>query len=361
MEGQRRAVRVADLAAELELSTATVSRALNGSHAVRAEVAERVLAHARQRGYKPNWLARALAAQSRTFIGFLVPDIRNTAYSIAADACSRLLGSQGYQLILAITEDDAEREYEALVSLAGAQVATIIAAPSVEMTLRARRALEGLPVVEFNRTAGLSPRGVFCADRAAFADAASHVLALGHSDIGYIGTTDAVSNGRERFEGTRAAVSEASLGLSPEWVRLLAPTQANGRAAAHELLQGSHRPTALLVGSSNLSIGVARAVQELGIAVPEDLSLVVYGDPEWSELYHPGLTTVAVPYRQMAEVVADLVVTFLGESDNGTGTEADDHTAHSAYRYADQNPGERYWLPARLVTRHSTAPPRKEK
>lgn len=350
MEGQRRAVRVADLAAELELSTATVSRALNGNHAVRPEVAERVRAHARQRGYKPNWLARSLAAQSKTFIGFLVPDIRNTAYSIAADACSRLLGSQGYQLILAITEDDPDREYEALIGLAGAQVATIITAPSAHITEQARQALAGLPVVEFNRTAGLAPRGVFCADHTAFANATEHVLALGHSDIAYIGTTATVSNGRERFEGVRATLAEAGLDLPHERVRLLAPTEANGRTATHDLLRGSDRPTAVLVGSSNLSVGAARAVQEREIAVPDELSLVVYGDPDWSELCHPGLTTVAVPYREMAEVVAGLVVTLLGE--RGAVTASHDG------RHAGGNPDQQYWLPADLVPRHSTAPPR---
>lgn len=360
MEGRRRAIRVADLAAELNLSMATVSRALNGSRAVRAEVAERVLDHARRRGYTPNWLARSLAAQSRTFVGFLVPDIRNTAYSIAADACSRLLGSQGYQLILAITEDDPDREYEALVSLAGAQVATIIAAPSAAITERARQVLAGLPVVEFNRTAGLASRGVFCADRRAFAEATEHVLALGHADIGYIGTTDSVSNGRERLEGVCGALAERGRELPSQRVRLRAPTQMNGHTAALELLRGADRPTALLVGSSNLSVGVARGVQELGIAVPDELSLIVYGDPEWSVLWHPGLTTIAVPYREMAQVVADLVVALLGEPGDG-GTVAAADAGSPAGWHADQRAGECYWLPARLVARDSTAPPRARK
>lgn len=358
MQGRRRAIRVADLAAELDLSTATVSRALNGSRAVRAEVADRVLDHARRRGYTPNWLARSLAAQSRTFVGFLVPDIRNTAYSIAADACSRLLGSQGYQLILAITEDDPEREYDALVSLAGAQVATIIAAPSAAITERARQALAGLPVVEFNRTAGLAHRGVFCADRRAFAGATEHLLAFGHSDIAYIGTTDRVSNGRERLEGVRGALAACGLELPPQRVRLPAPTEANGHTAARELLDSADHPTALLAGSANLSIGAARAVQELGVAVPDELSLIVYGDPEWSGLCHPGLTTIAVPYREMAQVVADLVVDLLGgPGDGGAGGPAT-RAADPVAQHTDQHADERYWLPARLVTRHSTAPPR---
>lgn len=337
---ERGAVRVADLAAELGLSTATVSRALNGSRAVRPEVARRVLEHARRRGYRPNWLARSLAARSGTFVGFLVPDIHNTAYSIAAGACARLLGRAGYQLILAITGDDPEREYEALASLAGTQAAAVIAAPSAHIGEATRTAFAGLPVVEFNRTADLAARGVFCADRPAFAEATRHLLALGHRDFGYIGTTDAVSNGRKRLEGVRTALADAGAALDHDSVRLLPPTEPGGYSAARELLESDTRPTALLVGSSSLSIGVARAVQELDVAMPDELSVVVYGDPEWAGLCHPGLTTIAVPYQEMAKVVADLVLDVITSRVDDPAT-----------------PGQ-HWLPARLVTRQSTAPPR---
>lgn len=339
-----RAVRVADLAAELKLSTATVSRALNGSSAVRPEIARRVIDHARRRGYVPNRLARSLAARSKTFVGFLVPDVQNLAYSIAAGTCARLLGEAGYQLILAITGDDPQREHEAVTGLAGAQVAGIIAAPSPGLTGEARAALAHLSAVEFNRTTGLAPYGVFCDDHTAFAEATHHLLDLGHTGVGYVGTTDAVSNGRWRLDGVRQAHGEAGVPLDSDRVRLVEPTEDSGYAATREILERTAgRPTALLVGSSSLSIGAARAVRELGVSVPEDLSIVVYGDPGWSDLCHPGLTTIAVPYREMAEVVAGLVLGLVGEARTGA-------------RQTPQ-PGQR-WLPARLVVRSSTAPPR---
>lgn len=334
-----RAVRVADLAAELNLSTATVSRALNGSAAVRPEIARRILDHARLRGYVPNRLARSLAARSKTFVGFLVPDVQNLAYSIAAGTCARLLGAAGYQLILAITGDDAQREYEAVTGLAGAQVAGIIAAPSAGITDEGRAALANLSVVEFNRTADLARHGVFCDDRTAFVEATRHLLDLGHTEVAYVGTTDSVSNGRWRVDGVQEAHAEAAVPLDPERVRLVVPTEDNGYATTLDLLdRATGRPTALLVGSSSLSIGAARAVQKLGVDVPRELSVIVYGDPRWSDLCHPRLTTVAVPYREMAEVVAELMLGLIGPASQPTG------------------PGQR-WLPAGLVVRSSTAPP----
>lgn len=331
-------VRVADLATELGLSTATVSRALNGSEAVRPEVAQRVLAHARERGYNPNRLARSLAAQSQAFVGFLVPDINNAAYSIAAGACARLLGLQGYQLILAITGDDPEQEYQALSGIAGTQAASIIAAPSIGMTDQSRRILAELPVIEFNRSAGLGPQGVFCADRVAFHEATRYLVQLGHRDIGYLGTTDSISNGRDRLQGVRDALTEAGLELPPERLRLVPPADTRGKAAARDLLDSPNRPTALLVGSNSLSLGAASAVQELGITIPDNLSMIVYGDTEWPALHDPGLTTIAVPYHEMARVVSERVIDLLNES-RGSREESDQR-----------------WLPARLIPRGSTAP-----
>lgn len=300
-------VRIVDLAQELGLSVATVSRALNNSDAVRAELAEQIRSHADRRGYVANRLASSLRSRTRNFVGFLVPDIENLAYSIAADACARYMANSGYQLILAISGDDPQLEYSALRSLVEAQVAGLIVAPTSDMASSTRALLRGSNLVEFNRTAGLSDYSVLCDEQAAFVQATRHLLDLGHRSIAYIGTTDALSNGRERLDGVRRELADAGTALDPRWTRLLPPTEKDGYESARALLSDSARPTALLVGSSNLSMGAARAVREMGIRVPHEMSLVVYGDSRWGELYEPGLTTVTAPYQAMARCVTDIV------------------------------------------------------
>ncbi|HET6625933.1 MAG TPA: LacI family DNA-binding transcriptional regulator [Nocardioidaceae bacterium] len=337
-DGDGAPVRIVDLADELDLSIATVSRALNNSAAVRPEVAERVRSLAVRRGYVANRLARSLRSHTRSFIGFLVPDVENLAYSIAADACATYVARSGHQLILAISGDDAGLELQALRSLAEAQVGGLIVAPSPDMSAESRRLLRGLSVVEFNRTAGLSEDMVLCDDRAAFVEATRHLLDLGHQSLAYIGTTDAVSNGRERLEGVRAELRRDGKRLLKRRTRLLPPTERDGYRAAHELLSGPDRPTAMLVGSSNLSMGVAHAVRDLGITVPDDMSLIVYGDSRWGQLYSPALTTVTAPYAAMARSVADIVSGLVSHD--------------------DERPAGAVRLPAELVVRASTAPPK---
>lgn len=330
-------IRIVDLASELGLSIATVSRVLNNSRAVRPDVAERVRAHAAERGYVANRLARSLRSRKQSFVGFLVPAIENLAYSIAADACAQHVSRSGHQMILAISGDDPELEFQALRSLAEAQIGAVVVAPSPGMSLASHRLLANMSVLEFNRTAGLSDNIVLCDDRAAFADATSHLLDLGHDSIAYIGTTDSVSNGRERLEGVREEMGRRGRQLPERHIRLLPPTERDGYQAGCEMLALSDRPTALLVGSSNLSMGVARAVRQSEVSVPRDMSLIVYGDSQWGELYSPTLTTVKVPYREMGLSVASSVASILSPDD-------------------DASP-EVIRMPAELLIRESTAPP----
>lgn len=330
-------VRIIDLASELGLSVATVSRVLNNSPLVRPEVAERVRALAAQRGYVVNRLARSLRSRRQGFVGFLVPQIENLAYSIAADACAQHVSRSGHQMILAISGDDAELELRALHSLAEAQVGVVVVAPSPDMSTESRRLLSNMSVLEFNRTAGLSDNMVLCDDRAAFTDATRYLLEMGHESIAYIGTTDVVSNGRERFDGVRKELGRNGKQLPEQHIRLLPPNERDGYQAARELLALTDWPTAILVGSSNLSMGVARALREAGVSIPGDLSLIVYGDSQWGELYSPALTTITVPYRQMGLSVAATVAGILSDD--------------------DEVPARVNRMPAELLIRESTAPP----
>lgn len=205
--------RITDLAVELGYSPATISRALNGHPSVDRDVARRVREHAARRGYVANRLAQSLVGRSPRFIGFLVPDMENRPYSIAANALAQYLADSEHQLIVAISGDDPATEYTALRSLVGARVAALILAPTPAMTQESRQLLAGVPVVQFNRFLRLGTATVACHDRNGFAEATRHLLELGHRDIGYLGTSSEVNNGRDRLQGVRDALSEVGLDL----------------------------------------------------------------------------------------------------------------------------------------------------
>ncbi|HEX4252739.1 MAG TPA: LacI family DNA-binding transcriptional regulator, partial [Pseudonocardia sp.] len=305
---------------ELGISTATVSRALNGSALVRPDLAERVREHAQARGYVANRLARALSANtSRAFVAFVIPYVDTPAYSAVAAECARLFSEDapdGTQMILTITENDPERELRQLRELLASRVAGLVISPSTGVLDETKRLLSGVPVVELHRACGIAAPGVFTDDEQAIAESVLHLAALGHRRIGYLGTPVALSNGATRLRGVQRGARLA--GLDPDELPrcLIEPTQDNGQRGALELLNRPEPPTALLVGGGALSIGAARAVRASGRRLPDDLSLVVYGDPSWFALSDPPLTTVAVPYPELAQRAARLL---LGRLDDPPG------------------------------------------
>jgi DNA-binding LacI/PurR family transcriptional regulator len=317
--GRRKSVGVVEMAQDLGVSTATVSRALNGNPSVRRELAYRIRAHAEARGYVANRLARALSAStSRAFVGFVIPYVDTLAYSAVAAECARLLSAAGTQMILAITENDAAREYQQLRDLVGTRIAGLVISPTTHLLDDTRRLLAELPVVELHRVSGIDAPSVLSDDEQALTDSILHLAALGHADIAYLGTPRELSNGATRLRGIRRGIARA--GLDPRRItfRLVEPTQENGRDATRELLSGGLPFTALVVGSGSLSVGAADAVRCSGRRLPGDLSLVVYGDPAWFVLADPPLTMVQVPYTGLARIAARLLLCALDAREVGT-------------------------------------------
>lgn len=326
MGGRRRAAKVGvvDLARDLGVSTATVSRALNGSPSVRPELARRIQEYAETRGYVANRLARALSANvSRAFVGCVIPYVDTPAYSAVVAECARLLSADGTQMILTITENDPERELQQLKDLVASRVGGLIISPSTHILEGSKQLLSALPVVELHRASGVDAPGVFSADEHAMADAVLHLAALGHTEIGYLGTPTEQSSGPIRLRGLRRGMELAGLDLATMPMRLVEPTKSNGQLGVAELLALPRPPTALIIGGGALSIGAAQEVRERGIRVPAELSLVVYGDPSWFVLSDPPLTRITVSYEDLARRAARLLVGRLEGRPRAEGDDAD--------------------------------------
>jgi LacI family transcriptional regulator len=318
--GRRSDVGVMDIAHDLGVSTATVSRALNGSSAVRPDLARRIREYAEQLGYVPNRLARALSANtSRAFVGFVIPYVDTPAYSAVAAKCARLLSADGTQMILTITENDPQRELNQLRELVASRVAGLVISPSAGTLDQTKELLQQLPVVELHRACGIEAPGVFTDDEQTMTDAILHLATLGHRDIAYLGTPEVLSHGAARLRGVRRGMTLG--GLDPDSLSfdLVEPTPENGRLGTARLLSASRLPTALLVGGGSLSIAAATEIRARGLRLPDDFSLIAYGDPDWFSLSDPPLTTISVPYDDLAEHAAQLLLDRLDSPRKSVG------------------------------------------
>lgn len=294
-------VTIKDLAVQLGISHGTVSRALNDHPATSAETKSKVRKLADRLGYIKNAGPAMMRGTHSKLIGFIAPDVQNDFYSTVATVLAAGCAREGYQVVLAISEDDPELELKHVLSLREARAAGIVLTPTLHPNRRTIELLRPVPTLQIVRSCNsLDTRAVVIDDRLGTYLAAQHLLELGHRRIGFIGGTEGLSTSRERLKGVTDAHREASLTLDPKLVALGPPRPAFGRDALATLLTLSKPPTALILGSSQLTLGAIALLHERGLRVPKDISLVGYGDPPWFQFWERGITTVGLPTNEVA-------------------------------------------------------------
>lgn len=318
------------LSGMLELSQTTVSRALNGYPEVNEDTRRRVMEAARRHGYRPNPSARRLATGKTGMIGYILP----TGASVDIDPhfVEFLSGlgdyARAHELDLVLSPADADHEHTAYRRvIAQKQVdALYISAPRPRDTRVMLLQELGVPFVVHGRSEGLDfPYPFIDIDNeAAFHDATRLLLQMGHRRIallnGDIGQTFAIH--RER--GVRRALEEAGIAFNPLAASSDPMTEENGYRAARALLErGAEAPTGIICSSLMMALGVARAANELGFSIPDDLSLISHDDVfAWlkPENFQVPLTTTRSSIRQAGARVAErLAARIKGEEEGERG------------------------------------------
>ena len=302
--GRAGQVTIKDIAQALGVSHATVSRALNDSPLINAGTKDRIRAKAKEMGYVPDPAARVMRGELSTLVGFILPDVENHFYSATAKALAESVSAAGFQLVLAVSEDDPERERRHVEEMRRARARGIVITPSAGMLRETTEALRDMPAVQLVRAhPDVCADVVTAQDERATELSTRHLLSLGHRRIAYLGGgTETLSTGTDRLGGYNRAMA-ATPGAEPRRA-LVPPHPENGYAATRRLLQDKARPTGIVIGSSQLTLGVLDAIREVGLDVPGDISIVSYDDPDWHRLWGPGISTIELPVRQMARFAA---------------------------------------------------------
>ena len=299
-------ITIKDIARTLGMSHSTVSRALSDHPQVSQETKAAVRLAAENVGYVPNASGRIIRGEPGTLIGLVIPDVRNDFYSAIAKGLAERCRVAGRQLVLAITEDDAEAERNEVQSLIGARAAGIVITPSPSPSARTLAMLTTVPTVQLVRNIGkLKTDTVSMNDKNAIREATEHLFAAGHRRLGYVGTYADVSAGRHRFEGFRCAHANAGIVLDADAVALVPPREGFGFESTMRLLDLKNRPTGIVVGSSELTVGALKCIASRGLSVPGDIAVVGYGDPEWYQLLPTPLTAMRLPVDDLADAVVN--------------------------------------------------------
>ncbi len=325
---------VADLAA---VSTATVSRCLNNSGHVTEKTRLKVQQAIQTLGYSPNFGAQALAAKRTNTIGAIIPTMENAIFARGIQAFQETLAENGITLIIASCSYRPELEEEQIRSLVarGADALLLIgqSRPAATYQFLARR---NIPYVLAWAHKKESQHCYIGFDNQAAAQTITRqVLELGHRNLGVIvGLTRNNDRARDRITGIEHAIADYGAQTAPLQVIEAEYTFQEGAKALDQLLANPSPPTAVICGNDVLAVGAVKRAKQLGLAVPEDLSITGFADIEVSELIDPELTTVHVPHREMGIAAAKSLIAML----------------------KTQTPVESHLLETRIVNRQSLGP-----
>jgi LacI family transcriptional regulator len=340
---------ITDVARRANVSTATVSRVLSGGGAARDETRERVLAAARELGYRPSGVARSLRQRATRTLGLIVTDIENPFFPELVRTVEDAAREQGYAILLCNASDDPEREAGYLDLLVDRWVdGVVIAASNLGVRHREWLLAAPLPIVLVNSVDRAIDLPTIASDSVLGGRlAAEHLVALGHRRFGIVTAGPRNLDAPDRLRGAQSALREAGIPSSDAHVAIEEPTVAGGQRAAAAMLAGDPAVTALVAYNDLMAIGAMRAVRASERRVPDDISVVGFDDVDLAAFVDPPLTTIAQSTAEMGRWAVDELTRRLGRPAAGAGSNG---------RGDDPEPAAHVILPVRLVVRGSTGP-----
>lgn len=293
---------IVQVAKRAKVSTATVSRVLNGFPGVRAKTQARVQRAIEELNYVPNPNARNLRMGRTRMFGLIISDINNPFFPELIDAFESLAAAQGIDVIFTHTNYNRDRLRHCLRRLIERGVDAIAVMTSeVDEDSLLQAVQAKVPVVLMNQRK-LADRypNIPVEYATGFREALDHLLELGHQDIGFIAGPTSLNSAQARKEAFRAALRAHGLHVRPEWIVTAEMRVEGGRAAMGQLLGQSQRPTAVITSNDLMAIGALQAAHEAGVRVPEELSLIGFDDLPIVSMVHPPLSTIRHPRREVA-------------------------------------------------------------
>jgi LacI family transcriptional regulator len=317
-------VTLKELSQLLGLSPTTVSRALAGYPEVREATRRRVLEAARAHGYRPNRRAAALATGRAMSVGHVIPtsrnrDMVNPVFADFLAGAGAIYARAGYDLILSVVPDDDELDaYRHMAATRGVD-GIVLHGPRLDDPRFEVLRETGLPFVVHGR--GAAPRNYSFVDvdnRRAFARAARHLLDMGHTRIALLNGPEDMDFAQRRRTGFATEMVAAGAAVDPVLMFSGEMSEAAAHRAAGAMLDGRDPPTAFLVSSLIMAIGVRRAAGERGLRLGRDLSVVTHDDvlgylPNGEET--PLFTATRSPVREAGARCAEILLGAIAEPD----------------------------------------------
>lgn len=304
-----------DVAREAGVSRATVSAVVNAKGSVHAATRDRVLAVVERLNYRPSGNAHRTAHERAKSVGLLIKEVENPFYSEIITSARRRAQAHGYTLLVATSEGDYEAERQIFDLLRSKDFDGLLVTPVFDQHTDLSPIFDlkrrNVPIVLLEEIRGVRASLVDCDHAEATRKAAKHLIDQGHSRIVHFGGPPYSIQTEQRISGVRRAFSESALVFDAEAVIPAGARLEDGFRVGMEFFSQvslERRPSAVLCYNDLVAIGLLRALRELGLDVPRDVSVVGHDDIELLGYLPMRLTTVRVPKREMADRAMQLLI-----------------------------------------------------
>ena len=307
---EHRTARITDVAEAAGVSTATVSRVLNGSTTVSPELAERVRQAALATHYIRNPNGRALRRQRSDMWAVIVSDLQNPFFTSLVAAVERVAAGAGYSVMLCNTDEQLERENTYLdAAIAQRMAGVVVSVTSEEESDLARLVRAQVPTVVVDRRVhDFTGDSILLDNVRAGRLAAEHLLELGHRDVLCLAGPSGVSTTEDRLQGVMSAFADAGLTFDQNRMMRTDLRAADAEGIVTTALTSGPRPDAIFALNGPLTTGAYRAVQTSGLRIPDEISLVGFDDDRWTRMVTPAVTLIAQPVDEMGIRAAERIV-----------------------------------------------------
>lgn len=307
-------VTIYDVAREAGVSMATVSRVVNNNPNVKPQTRKKVYEAIERLGYRPNAVARGLASKKTTTVGVVIPDIANALFAEVARGIEDIANMYHYNIILCNSDKRKDKEIRVINTLLEKQVDGLLfmGGAVTEDHVQAFKT-SNVPIVLCATTdeKGVIPSVDIDHEAAAF-DAVNRLIQGGHRSIAMIsGTLQDPANGYARFQGYKRALEQAGIAYREDYVRVGNYRYESGIDATAYFLGLSDRPTAIFSATDEMAIGAIHCIQDSGLSVPDEVSVISVDNSRISSMVRPLLTTVAQPMYDIGAVSMRLLTKLM--------------------------------------------------
>lgn len=303
---------IKDIAQAAGVSLATVSRVINDGPKVGKATRERVKQIMKDMGYRPNANARALVTQRSASLGVVIAELHDPFFALLAHGVETVTRKNNVQILLSAGSIAKDTELRAIETLLEHRVEAMVVHS---------KALDDATLIEFARQIPgfvlinryipeIANRCVWLDNETGGRMMAEYVIRQGHKDLAVISSHYQIDDPVQRLTGIRKAAASAGLTLPDSMIEYASPDQEGGELAMQNLLATGSRFTALLAYNDAMAAGAMAIMQDHGINVPEQVSIVGYDDVLLAKYCRPKLTTLRYPIEMMAAKAAELALRF---------------------------------------------------